>query len=97
MRIEEPLMSKKQKKIFESELEGKFICADKFTSEIELLVAKNTDLNYIDAVVQYCDENEIEIETVAKLISKQLKMRIEQDAIQLNYLKKRKTTTKLKF
>lgn len=89
-------MSKKQKKQFEDELETKFICADRFTADIEMMVAKNPELNYIDATVLYCEEKDIEIETVSKLISKQLKKHIEQDAIQLNYLKKKKTN-KLTF
>jgi hypothetical protein len=96
MITKEPLMTKKQKKQFEDELETKFICADKFTADIEMMVAKNPELNYIDATVLYCDEKNIEIETISKLISKQLKKRIEQDAIQLNYLKKKKTN-KLTF
>ena len=96
MITKEPLMTKKQKKQFEDELETKFICADRFTADIEMMVAKNPELNYIDATVLYCDEKNIEIETISKLISKQLKKRIEQDAIQLNYLKKKKSN-KLTF
>jgi len=96
MITKEPLMTGQQKKKFESELESKFICADKFTSDIETLVANNPELNYIDATVLYCEDMDIDIDTVSKLVSKQLKKRIEHDAIQLNYLKK-KRTSKLTF
>ena len=34
-------------------------------------------MSYMDAVVYYCEENEIEIETVGKFISKHLKEKIE--------------------
>ena len=43
--------------------------------------------NYIDAVVVVCDEYDIEIETVNKLISRPLKDKIKYNAQQLNYVK----------
>lgn len=76
-------------------IEDKFISKDKFSNEIELLVSK-TSLNYIDAIVEYCEQNEIEVETVGKLISKPLKEKIRCDAMELNYLK-RTTRAKLPF
>jgi len=45
-------------------------------------------MNYIDAIVQYCTDNEIEIETVGKLVSKPLKEKIKCLATELNYMKK---------
>jgi hypothetical protein len=45
-------------------------------------------MNYIDAIVLYCEENGIEIESVNKLISKPLKDKIKFLATELNYLKK---------
>ena len=65
----------------------KFISEEKFAEEIEALVLR-TKMNYIDAIVEYCTENEIELETVNKLVSKPLKEKIKYDAIELNYLKK---------
>ena len=46
-------------------------------------------ISYIEAVVTYCQENEIEIETVPKLMSKPLKERLRHEAERLNYMKKR--------
>ena len=46
------------------------------------------------AIVTYCEENSIEIETISKLISKPLKEKIKNDATQLNFLKK---TTRAKL
>ena len=53
-------------------------------------VVKNSNglVNYIDAVVVVCDEYEIEVETVNKLISRPLKDKIKYNAQQLNYVKK---------
>ena len=45
-------------------------------------------VNYIEAVVTYCEDNDIEIETVSKLISKPLKEKIKYQAQSLNYMKK---------
>ena len=65
----------------------KFISKGKFAEEIEAIVLR-TKMNYIDAIVEYCTDNEIELETVNKLISKPLKEKIKYDAVELNYLKK---------
>jgi hypothetical protein len=45
-------------------------------------------MNYIDAIIHYCEMNDIEIETVPKLISKPLKEKLKFDAQNLNYMKK---------
>lgn len=65
----------------------KFISKEKFAEDIENLVLE-TNMNYIDAIVQYCEDNEIEIESVGKLISKPLKEKIKYVATELNYMKK---------
>ena len=69
-------------------LKEKFLCQTKFTKDIEDLVKTNDDLNYIDAIVYYCDEHKIEVDSVAKLISKPLKEKIKAEAIELNFLKR---------
>tara|TARA_X000000368_G_scaffold236420_1_gene186725 strand:- start:107 stop:367 length:261 start_codon:yes stop_codon:yes gene_type:complete len=68
-------------------IEKKFLTPQKFAMEIETIVAEQ-NLNYIDAICQYCDTNEIEVESVSKLISKPLKERLKYDAINLNFMKK---------
>ena len=65
----------------------KFVSKEKFASDIEALVL-DTQMNYIDAIVLYCEKNGIEIESVSKLISKPLKEKVKFDATELNYLKK---------
>lgn len=71
----------------QEEIEKKFLTTTKFTTDIENLV-KKTKLNYIDAIVMYCEENNIDILSVPKLISKPLKEKLKCDAIELNYIKK---------
>ena len=69
-------------------LEDKFLTPTKFSQEIERLVKSSEGLiTYIEAVVTYCQENEIELETVPKLISKPLKERLKHEAQSLNYMK----------
>lgn len=68
-------------------IKEKFLCQTKFAQEIEKLV-KTNGFNYIDAIVSYCEENKIEVESIPKLISKPLKEKIKYDATHLNFLKK---------
>jgi hypothetical protein len=75
------------------ELNTKFLCPQKFAQEIEKIV-KESKINYIDAIVTYCEENSIEVENISKLISKPLKEKLKHNAIELNFLKK---TTRAKL
>ena len=68
-------------------LNKKFISKEKFAEDIESIVL-NSDMNYIDAIVMYCEDNDIEIESVGKLVSKPLKEKIKYNATELNYMKK---------
>ena len=68
-------------------LGDKFISKDKFAEEIESLVL-DTKMSYIEAILEYCEEKGIEVESVSKLISKPLKEKLKYEATELNYLKK---------
>ena len=71
-------------------LEDNFLTPTKFSLEIERLVKSSGGLiTYIEAVITYCQENEIELETVSKLISKPLKERLRHEAERLNYMKQK--------
>ena len=72
----------------EKVLESKFFCPSRFAQEIERLVQTNEDMNYIDAIIHFCEENSIDVESVPKLISKPLKEKIKYEAMELNFLKK---------
>ena len=71
----------------EQAIENKFLTPSKFAMEIEGIVAKE-GMNYIDAICYYCETNNIEVDSVTKLISKPLKERLKYDAISLNFMKK---------
>ena len=59
----------------------------RFSTEVETLVSSDS-MSYIDAIIHYCDVNDIELETVPKLISKPLKEKLKHEAQQLNFIKK---------
>ena len=78
----------------EKVMASKFFCPAKFAEEVESLVLENKDMNYIDAIVHFCEQNNIDVESVPKLISKPLKEKIKCDAQELNFMKK---TTRAKL
>ena len=67
--------------------EENFMTAAKFSVEIEKIV-KDSSLNYIEAVVQFCEDKNIEMDSISKLISKPLKEKLKYEAQRLNYMKK---------
>ena len=72
----------------EKALESKFFCPSRFAQEIESLVHNTEDMNYIDAIIHFCEKNNIDVESVPKLISKPLKDKIKYEAQELNFLKR---------
>jgi len=72
----------------EKELEKKFFCPSKFAQEIEHLVQYNAGMTYIDAIIHFCEQNSVDLESVPKLISKPLKEKLKYEAMELNFLKR---------
>ena len=87
-------MPKTEAKSVDELIKNKFYCARKFTEEIEKLVLENKDMKYVDAIVFFCENNNLDVESVPKLISKPLKEKLKADAINLNFMKK---TTRAKL
>lgn len=58
----------------------------KFAKSIDAIVA-NTDLNYIEAIVEHCKKTGLEIEVAASLVNSNLKAKLANDAMDLNLLK----------
>jgi hypothetical protein len=60
-----------------------------FVEEIETL-CREKSVEYIDAIVIWCERNNLEIETAAYWIKKDpvMKLKIQAEAETLNYLKK---------
>ena len=73
----------------EKVMESKFFCPSRFAQEIESLVHNNSgNMSYIDAIIHFCEQNNIDVEAVPKLISKPLKEKIKYEASELNFLKR---------
>ena len=85
-----------EKTELEQALKDKFFCTARFAQEIESMGQTHTGMNYIDAIVSFCELNAIDLESVPKLISKPLKEKIKYEAQELNFLK-RTSRAKLVF
>tara|TARA_X000000368_G_C22969298_1_gene684701 strand:+ start:231 stop:476 length:246 start_codon:yes stop_codon:yes gene_type:complete len=71
------------------EYKDKFMTQAKFSGMVEEVVANSDGLvNYIDAVIVVCEDLDIEVDRVNKLISKPLKDKIKFNAQELNYVKR---------
>ena len=68
-------------------LKEKFLCSSQFAQDIENIV-KDDNLGYIDAIIHYCEQNAIDVESVPKLIPKPLKEKLKWEATELNFLKR---------
>ena len=60
----------------------------KFSLIIEQIVL-DKKLSYMDAIVDYCDNNEMEIESAANLVNTKIKESIKLEASDLNLLKEK--------
>ena len=64
----------------------------KFAMTIEAIV-KEKKIPYMDAVLKFCEENDVDTATVGPLINKQLKEKIQLEAEKLNLIEKSSTAT----
>lgn len=62
------------------------------SAEIEKLKSKNPSLNYIDCTVEICQRYNVEFDSLRKTLSKNIKEKMEIDAMELNLLKYKKNT-----
>jgi len=62
-----------------------------FSLIIEGVVKEKRPITYMDAIIWYCEQNNIEIETTSRLISKSLKEKIQVEAMNANMLKVEKS------
>ena len=67
-------------------IELQFLNKNRFTKLVENTVY-DLKISYMDAVVWYCEQNEIDTGTVSNLISKSLKEKIKLEATNLKMLK----------
>ena len=68
----------------------KIVTSEKFIKDIETLVLKN-NVEYMDAIIHYCEKNNIEIEAAATIIRNniRIKSKLQSECESLNYLPKR--------
>jgi|TARA_Y100000034_G_C6789571_1_gene353439 hypothetical protein len=74
-----------------NEIASLFNNKETFSTEIEQLVQEE-DTSYIDAVVFYCDEHEIDYNILKKLIDNTLKAKLELEARERNFLSNKVNT-----
>ena len=58
-----------------------------FSLIIEGVVKDKRPITYMDAIIWYCEQNQIEVESVGRLISKALKEKIQVEASKQNLIK----------
>ena len=56
----------------------------KFTFAIEK-IRKDFEMSYIDSIIYYCDEHDIELSIVDSLVTPNLKEKLEAEAVELNF------------
>lgn len=57
----------------------------KFQTDIEMMT-KSSGLGYLEAILEYCDEHGIEVETIKPLISDRLMSMLHNEASTLNLI-----------
>ena len=62
-----------------------------FSLIIEGVVKDKRPITYMDAIIWYCEQNQIEVESVGRLISKALKEKIQVEASKANLIKVEET------
>ena len=65
------------------------LSSEKFLKEIERIVS-TYNIDYMDAVIHFCEKNNIEVETAASIIRSNLKIKskLQLEAENLNFLPK---------
>ncbi len=66
----------------------KFRSPNEFSLYIEEKVIRE-QIGYMDAIIHYCEEVDIDVESISKLINQSLKDKVQIEAEENNYLKKR--------
>jgi hypothetical protein len=81
-------MSKKQK-CESKDMNLNILTSKEFERHITSIMREKQPITMIDAIVLYCEEKNIEIETAAALVSPRMKSRIETEAMDSNMITKK--------
>ena len=65
----------------------KILSPQDFTITIEH-IKKSKNMTYMDAIQYYCEQNNIELETVGKLVQGALKQKVREEAENLHFMPK---------
>lgn len=68
-------------------VDGMMMTKAKFSKKVEELV-RTKKMEYIEAIVYYCEKNNLDEQDIKKYISDPIKNKIEAEAMKLNYLPK---------
>lgn len=60
----------------------------RFSMDVNQFILDN-DYNYIEGFIEYCKKYDLDIEEAAKMVSQNLKSKIEMEAIEQNLIKRR--------
>ncbi len=69
----------------------KILSPQDFTITIDH-IRRSKNMTYMDAIQYYCEQNNIELETIGKLVQGALKQRVREEAEELHFFPK---TTKI--
>lgn len=64
----------------------KILTQKEFEAEIKQIQVKNHPITMIDAIIEYCTQKNIEVETAATLITPRMKSFIEGEAMKLRMI-----------
>lgn len=81
-------MAKSEENNIEELIQSKFYSSKKFAEEIESIVHENKEMKYLDAIIFFCEKNNLDVDSIPKLVSKPLKEKLKAEAIDLNLLKR---------
>lgn len=70
--------------------EKQFLTKQKFAKLIEEVVQKR-NVSYMDAVINVCDDHNVDLEDVRKFITPIIKDKIQAEAMRLNFLPRANT------
>ena len=65
----------------------KILSPQDFTITIEH-IRRSKNMTYMDAIQYYCEQNNIELETIGKLVQGALKQKVREDAEELHFFPK---------
>ena len=56
-------------------------------SKIITDMVEEKDITYMDAIMDYCYKNQLEVESAAQLVNQKIKKQLKEEATKLNFIK----------